>query len=107
MRLYPFTVTFVANSFSFQIIPAIRKLVLSKTPDKSFSPVVISTCSRAQQMCTHYAPLVQGQDFLMGRPTTDSHNASLGEEHFLDWKGFKKGARKVFPFLNNYIDKLP
>jgi hypothetical protein len=58
-------------------------------------------------MCSHYAPLVQTKDFLMGQPSTDEYLASLGTESFLDWEHFKGGARKISPgFIKDYINKL-
>ncbi len=83
-----------------------RKLA-KEQGEKGNVAVVISNCSKDQQMCTHYAPLVQGKKFLMGRPDTEDHLETLGAEHFLDWNGMKQGGRKVFPFLKNFIDKLP
>ena len=84
-----------------------RKLVVEKSDDKTNVPIVISMCSVKDEMCTHYAPLVKGDEFLCGRPTTEQHLASLPPEHYLDWDGFKQGARKVLPFATKYIDKLP
>jgi hypothetical protein len=84
-----------------------RKMVLEKGgPDTV--PIVISHCDRKEQWCTHYAPLVQTKDFLIGQPSTDEYLAALGPESLLDWEHIKGGARKLTPgFLKGYIDKLP
>ena len=91
-----------------------RKLVIEKAKQDGIeedggvvTPIVISMCSIKDEMCTHYAPLVKGDEFLCGRPNTEQHLAALPPEHFLDWDGFKQGARKVLPFATKYIDKLP
>lgn len=83
-----------------------RKLAVEKGETDNV-PIVISMCSIKDEMCTHYAPLVQGKDFLCGRPDTEQHLGSLPKEYFLDWEGLKQGGRKVFPFAKHYIDKLP
>jgi hypothetical protein len=69
-----------------QVIPKMRKLAKQKGQS---NPVVISTCSKEEQMCTHYAPLVKGKKFLLGRPDTETFNEVLGEEELLDWYGMK------------------
>ena len=33
----------------------------------------------------------------MGNPDTDTHNAALGEEKFIDAKGLADGLRKLLP----------
>ena len=48
-------------------------------------------------MCTHYAPLVKGDVFLMGRVDTDTHIEQLGPENFIDLKGLKQGLDKIVP----------
>ncbi|KAG7356767.1 hypothetical protein IV203_001453 [Nitzschia inconspicua] len=105
---FPFTDGFVSSLiFSYKILPAMRKMIVEKGGPDSI-PVVISQCDRKQQMCSHYAPLVQSKDFLMGLPTTEEHLAALGPESFLDWEHLKGGARKILPgSLKEYIDKLP
>ena len=51
--------------------------------------VVISACSKDEQMCTHYAPLEHVDHFLLGRPTTKDFNDALGEEQVVDWQGMQ------------------
>lgn len=60
-------------------------------------PIVISQCDNKQQMCSHYAPLVQTKDFLLGQPTTEEYLAALGPESLLDYEHLKGGARKILP----------
>ena len=50
-------------------------------------------------------PLVQGKDFLVGRPTSEEHLAIQPVETL--YSQVKGGAKKVLPFAKNYIDKLP
>lgn len=80
-----------------QIIPKMHKLAAEKLDGQQ--TVVISACSKEEQMCTHYAPLVDVQDFLLGRPTTKDFNDALGKEDIIDWHGmgltYKYGKKKV------------
>lgn len=66
-------------------------------------PVVLTTCSKGEQMCTHYAPLVKGEKFLLGRPDSETYNEALGPESVVDWYGMKKsvvdGATKLGTLL--------
>jgi len=105
---FPFTNGFLsALIFSYKILPKLRALAVEKGESGNI-PVVISHCSIEQEMCTHYAPLVQGKDFLVGQPTTEEHLEALGPETFLDWEHLKGGARKISPkFMKTYIDMLP
>ncbi|KAL7571772.1 hypothetical protein ACA910_002863 [Epithemia clementina (nom. ined.)] len=65
---------------SMRIIPALRQYVAqrqSESDNEQCSPItVISTCSISEQVCTHYAPLTNGQEFLLGHP---DHHAYLKE----------------------------
>jgi hypothetical protein len=59
-------------------------------------------------MCTHYVPLVQGKAFLIGRPTSEEHIEAIGQQpFFISYTQMKAGARKIAPFLKDYIDMLP
>ncbi|KAL3923576.1 MAG: hypothetical protein SGILL_001577 [Bacillariaceae sp.] len=90
------------------ILPAMRKQVIEKGGEGTV-PVVISQCDKKQEMCTHYAPLVQGSDFLVGNPTSEELAEALGPEtFFLNWEHMKGGARRISPaFMKEYIDLLP
>ena len=79
-----------------------RRLAKEKG-EKGNVPLVISSCSKEQQMCTHYAPLVQGKKFLLGNPDSESFIQSLPVEDMLNWRGMQKtlddGKMKVGKFL--------
>mmetsp|Transcript_4557 Transcript_4557/g.7894 ORF Transcript_4557/g.7894 Transcript_4557/m.7894 type:complete len:81 (-) Transcript_4557:54-296(-) len=62
-------------------------------------PVVITTCSIRQQMCTHYAPLVQGDKFLLGQLPSADYLASLPPEKLIDWAESKKNLKRFVPPL--------
>ena len=51
--------------------------------------IVLSVCSKEEQMCTHYAPLTNIDAFLLGRPTSKDFNDDLGKEQVLDWYGMQ------------------
>lgn len=63
---------------SYKIIPALRDYAKKNGRDGSV-PVVISTCSIKQQMCTHYAPLEQGTKFLLSQKDTETHKREMAE----------------------------
>lgn len=99
-------------SFAFfrqkkQILPAIRRLAASKSQEGN-ELVVISHCSKRQEMCTHYVPLLQGKEFLAGQPPMTEHTQkSVDDAWFINWEQVKGGARNLLPFLSQYIDMLP
>jgi hypothetical protein len=98
---FPFTNGFVsALVHSYKVIPALRAHVLAASPDHgSNPPVVISTCSSKEQMCTHYAPLVKSKKFLLGRPDSVAWIKSLPKEtSMIDWKGVKRMFHRIVPF---------
>jgi hypothetical protein len=75
---------------SNKVLPKMHKLAAEKGQEGN-TPVVITTCNREQQMCTHYAPLSQGHKFLFGRPDTETHKAGIGKyEGAIDWYGLQK-----------------
>ena len=87
---FPFTDGFVsAMILGFKVIPALRKAALEAGAD---APVVVSTCSVKESMCTHYAPLKSAKTFLLGQPDTDTYMKALGPEPVVDLIG---SARKM------------
>ena len=70
-------------------------------------PIVIATCDTVEEMCTLYSPLVQTKDFLFGQADPETYKAAVPQDVLLSWQGLKQGARKLAPFLKDYIDKLP
>eukprot|EP00526_Cylindrotheca_closterium_P017774 CAMPEP_0113626094 /NCGR_PEP_ID=MMETSP0017_2-20120614/13488_1 /TAXON_ID=2856 /ORGANISM="Cylindrotheca closterium" /LENGTH=295 /DNA_ID=CAMNT_0000536249 /DNA_START=157 /DNA_END=1044 /DNA_ORIENTATION=+ /assembly_acc=CAM_ASM_000147 len=71
---------------SMKIIPRMHKIA-AETLNNNGQTIVLSACSKEEQMCTHYAPLVNVEDFLLGRPTTKDFNDDLGREDVVDWEG--------------------
>eukprot|EP00980_Cylindrotheca_fusiformis_P031458 scaffold26401_cov113-Cylindrotheca_fusiformis.AAC.4 len=80
-----------------------KKTTTTRKGKKKNPAIVISSCSKTDQMCTHYAPLVDGEKFLLGRPDTESYNDALGPEQMLNWHGMQKtlsdGAEKIGNFV--------
>jgi hypothetical protein len=77
-----------------QIIPEMRILAEEKG-EAGNVPVIISQCSEGDGYCTHYVPLVQGSDFLVGQPPMDKYLESIGEETFELFEILKNGARRI------------
>lgn len=82
---------------SYRIIPALRKYAAERG-EKGNVPVVISTCSPRQYMCTHYAPLVQGKKFLLGQEDSQTFAASAPYHLSVNWGGVVKDLRSYLPF---------
>jgi len=94
---FPFTNGFVsALTFSYKILPAMQKWAAEHIEDGGPS-IVVTTCSIKQQMCTHYAPLVKGDEFLLGRPNSKEYKRQMKEEGISISKLFK-GLQKLLPF---------
>jgi len=101
---FPHTGGFISALFTaYRIIPALRKYAKEKGEANNI-PVVISTCSSRLQMCTHYAPLVQGKDFLLGQVESEAYGQSSGDVSFVNWEGVYRDAKRFFPPLR-YILK--
>jgi len=69
-------------------------------------PVVISTCSKAEQMCTIYVPLEKTDAFLLGKPASDTYQKMLPEyDPLFSYKNFKQTIRRMAgkEFVENYF----
>jgi len=77
---HPFTDgAFSALLQSYKIIPAFRKYAKENKIESADNPVVISTCSAKQQMCTYYMPLRKMKQFFLGNPAAEEYVASFSE----------------------------
>jgi hypothetical protein len=86
---FPFTNGFVsAMVFSLKVLPALRKHAQEQQKQSALPKVtVVSTCSIADQMCTHYSPLdLDAEAFLLGQPTSEEYEKSVPADTFVDWK---------------------
>mmetsp|Transcript_12683 Transcript_12683/g.29454 ORF Transcript_12683/g.29454 Transcript_12683/m.29454 type:complete len:175 (-) Transcript_12683:57-581(-) len=87
---FPYTNGFVSALFhSYKVIPGLRKYAEEKG-EQGNVPVVVTTCNVVEQMCTHYAPLVQGKNFLLGKLEADEYFASLPVRQWVNWDGVYK-----------------
>ena len=87
---FPYTNGFVsAIIFGFKVLPALRQAAVEAGADV---PVVLSTCSEKESMCTHYAPLESARTFLLGQPDTDTYLQALGPEPMI---GFMAALTKM------------
>eukprot|EP00578_Thalassiosira_sp_NH16_P031844 CAMPEP_0181079684 /NCGR_PEP_ID=MMETSP1071-20121207/2161_1 /TAXON_ID=35127 /ORGANISM="Thalassiosira sp., Strain NH16" /LENGTH=309 /DNA_ID=CAMNT_0023161103 /DNA_START=103 /DNA_END=1032 /DNA_ORIENTATION=+ len=57
---------------SFKIIPKFRKYA-EDHGETGKSPIVITTCSAKQKMCTYYMPLTKRDKFYMGKTKTEEY----------------------------------
>lgn len=71
---FPFTNGFVsAMVTSWKVIPALRKYA----EEHNVKPVVITTCSIDDGMCTHYLPLKKTKPFHLGHPEMNEYVKGL------------------------------
>jgi len=97
---FPFTNGFVSSLVqSYKIIPALRRYAKEYHSGKKSSSssaqavVVLTTCSVHDQMCTHYAPLEQGEKFLLGQPAMEKYLESLPKKGLIDTELLKRKAK--------------
>eukprot|EP00527_Entomoneis_sp_CCMP2396_P002091 CAMPEP_0198143468 /NCGR_PEP_ID=MMETSP1443-20131203/7762_1 /TAXON_ID=186043 /ORGANISM="Entomoneis sp., Strain CCMP2396" /LENGTH=259 /DNA_ID=CAMNT_0043806707 /DNA_START=113 /DNA_END=892 /DNA_ORIENTATION=- len=90
---------------SLKILPTLRKY--AKEHAAEGSPVtIISTCSTIDNVCTHYAPLVQGEKFLLGHPESDKYLEGLEPEETINFTGIFESAQKYIPPFKWIADYL-
>jgi hypothetical protein len=93
---FPSTNGFVSSIImQFRILPTLRKYAteaqLASGKNKA-SVVIITTCHIKHQVCTHYAPLENGEPFLLGLLNTDEYATSIPAP-----KGFIASIMEIFP----------
>jgi hypothetical protein len=104
---FPFTDGFVSALIqSWKIIPAFHAYV-EANGDKGITPIVISTCSNEEQMCTHYAPLSNGKPFLLGQKDSKTYAKTLEPLKLVDFEAaahyFKKMFSPYYKFLQRFV----
>jgi hypothetical protein len=94
----------------YKVIPALRKYASDYIKDRKggygVGPIVVSTCSVRQEMCTHYVPLFKTQRFhLGGRPDSETYRKSLKSRDFesIDWEGVRKSLRTYVPGASHFL----
>jgi hypothetical protein len=100
---FPFTNGFLsAMILGWKILPTLRQAALDAG---AAVPVVISTCSPKESMCTHYAPLgSEATTFLFGLPDTTTYLAALPEEPTVDFPAaVAKMGRRVSKFFDGWL----
>lgn len=98
---FPFTNGFIsALMLTWRIIPALRQRV--EQTSGGIPAVVITTCSVDDQMCTHYAPLITGDVFLLGQPECKDYAKILGQSDLFDFSHTIVFLKKVFPFVTYF-----
>jgi hypothetical protein len=67
---FPFTDGFVsALLHNYKVFPSLERYAKEKYPNGKL--VIITTCNRKVKICTHYVPVKEGEEFLMGHPRTE------------------------------------
>jgi len=95
-----------AMIFSLKIVPALRSFAQEHAAPGS--PItIISTCSTVDNVCTHYAPLGKGTDFLLGHADTDMYMASMEPEETLNFTSILRSMKKFIPPLRWVLGSDP
>ena len=82
-----------------QVLPEIRRLAAPRSQEGN-EIVVVSHCSKKQEMCTHYVPLSQGVEFLAGQPTMEEQRMQFANDsHFFDFDKFSGGVHKLSRYV--------
>eukprot|EP00542_Grammatophora_oceanica_P018963 CAMPEP_0194049494 /NCGR_PEP_ID=MMETSP0009_2-20130614/30708_1 /TAXON_ID=210454 /ORGANISM="Grammatophora oceanica, Strain CCMP 410" /LENGTH=274 /DNA_ID=CAMNT_0038695661 /DNA_START=64 /DNA_END=888 /DNA_ORIENTATION=+ len=101
---FPYTSGFLSALItSYKVIPAMREYAMKKGEPGNV-PIVITTCDFWEQYCRHYAPLLQGKDFLLGQPNSEEWLESLGPEPMIDFEKMKKSVKRYTP-LGYFFDE--
>lgn len=105
---FPYTNGFLSGLvLSYKIIPKMRKLGAEKAGESGNIPVIISQCSEGEKICTHYVPLVQGRNFLVGQPSMEDYLESIEVETYEVFEMLKSKVCAILPFLKKYIENKP
>lgn len=99
---FPFTNGFVsAIILGMKVLPALRQAAVQAGAD---APVVLTTCSVKEGMCTHYAPLESASTFLLGHEATDAYLATLEPEPTIDFMAaIEKVKRKTSRWFGGWF----
>jgi len=86
---HPFTAgAWSAIVLSFKILPKFKKYA-EDHGELGKSPILISTCSAKQKMCTYYMPLAKRDKFYMGKQTTEVFAANFDNATWLNMIGIE------------------
>lgn len=99
---FPFTNGFVsALLLTYKIVPTMSKYARDHGVE---NPVLFSTCSPSQYMCTHYVPLAKGDKYFLGQPNTAEYAKQLADEAAaakgkaaVDYEAVWRGIKKMSP----------
>mmetsp|Transcript_40434 Transcript_40434/g.47311 ORF Transcript_40434/g.47311 Transcript_40434/m.47311 type:complete len:276 (+) Transcript_40434:191-1018(+) len=99
---FPYTNGFISLLLNnYKVLPAILRHVKSIEGNDGIENFpVITTCSVEQQMCTHYAPLEQREQFMLGRPDTTTYlkevEAKNTNSDGISTKNIARGLKRLF-----------
>jgi len=85
--------------YQYKVFPALIKYAKEKTPEGS-PLVIVTTCTTRDQICTHYIPLQNADEFyLAGRAPTKEYAESLGTDSSgIDIAAAFEGLARVLGF---------
>lgn len=92
---FPYTGGFISALLNeYKVFPALVEYAKSNNMKES-KIVITSTCNAAKKLCYHYMPMAKANDFLLGRPDSESYAQNLIEPPIIDMKPFMRGLKKV------------
>merc|ERR1712151_801598 len=106
MTQFPYNNGFIsALLHSYRIYPKLRQhaMEIMKT---DVVPSVITTCSTQEKMCTHYVPVKETEQFLLGRIDSKSYFNKQTKSGIVDWDGVQNMFFKIVT-LGQYSKKAP
>jgi len=92
-----------AMIFSLKIVPQLRAYAKEHAAPGS-AVTILSTCSTVDNVCTHYAPLEKGDEFLLGHEETSVYMASMPPEEGLSISAVLRTLKKILPPLKWILD---
>lgn len=111
---FPFTNGFVSCLIhQYKILPAMQKYAKQHGVEGTI-PVMTSTCSVKERMCTHYIPLEKSETFLLGKESPEEYSNELNAD--IDAKNAKgafnrgkimKGLKKLLSGQTKVLRESP
>eukprot|EP00816_Leptocylindrus_hargravesii_P002224 CAMPEP_0196821108 /NCGR_PEP_ID=MMETSP1362-20130617/77844_1 /TAXON_ID=163516 /ORGANISM="Leptocylindrus danicus, Strain CCMP1856" /LENGTH=260 /DNA_ID=CAMNT_0042200183 /DNA_START=88 /DNA_END=870 /DNA_ORIENTATION=- len=100
---FPFTNGFVSClTHQYKILPAMQKYAKQHGVEGTI-PIMTSTCSIKEKMCTHYIPLEKSEMFLLGKTPPEEYSSDLysdiaqqNAKSALNTGKILKGLKKLF-----------
>jgi hypothetical protein len=106
VAVFPYTNGFVsALLHQYKVFPALVKHAQQYHP-KGNTIVISTSCDTINKLCTHYVPMVQGSEFLMGHIDSRDYASNRKFKSYMDYldpKPFFIGFKSLFVTKNDEL----